>query len=218
MPLSQEGRQAGLRRRWRAVVAAAVALAAAPLFAVTATQPANALGNSLALTPQMGFNDWNAYGCNVSESLIKSTALAMHNNGMQAAGYQYVNIDDCWLTHSRDGSGHLVPDPTKFPDGISGTAAYVHSLGLKLGIYEDAGTMTCAGFPGSLGHETTDANSFASWGVDYLKYDNCYADGVNQSGGGGPSAQSRYTTMRDALAATGRPILFSLCDWGIQNP
>jgi alpha-galactosidase len=166
----------------------------------------------------MGFNDWNAYGCNVSESLIKSTALAMHNNGMQAAGYQYVNIDDCWLLKNRNSAGQLVPDPAKFPDGISGTAAYVHSLGLKLGIYEDAGTMTCAGYPGSLGHESTDANSFASWGVDYLKYDNCYADGVNQTGNGGPSAQSRYTTMRDALAATGRPILFSLCDWGFQSP
>ncbi|MEY9910250.1 alpha-galactosidase [Catenulispora sp. MAP12-49] len=207
-----------LRRTWRATVAVAVSLTAAPLLALGAAQPAHALNNSLALTPQMGFNDWNAYGCNVSESLIKSTALAMHNDGMQAAGYQYVNIDDCWLTHNRDSSGHLVPDPAKFPDGISGTAAYVHSLGLKLGIYEDAGTMTCAGYPGSLGHETTDANSFASWGVDYLKYDNCYSDGVNQTSNGGPSAQSRYTTMRDALAATGRPILFSLCDWGFQNP
>jgi alpha-galactosidase len=206
------------RRSWYAAVAAATSLAAIPLIAFTVSAPpAQALNNQLALTPQMGFNDWNAYGCNVSESLIKSTALAMHNNGMQAAGYQYVNIDDCWLLNNRDSSGHLVPDPGKFPDGISGTAAYVHSLGLKLGIYEDAGTKTCAGYPGSLGHETTDANSFASWGVDYLKYDNCYADGVNQSGGGGPSAQSRYTAMRDALAATGRPILYSLCSWGRDN-
>jgi alpha-galactosidase len=167
------------------------------------------LGNGLALTPQMGFNDWNAYGCNVSESLIKSTALAMHNNGMQAAGYTYVNIDDCWMTHTRDSSGRLVPDPTKFPDGIKGTADYVHTLGLKLGIYEDAGTATCAGYPGSLGHETTDAATFASWGVDYLKYDNCNNNGV--------PGQSRYTAMRDALAATGRPILYSLCNWGQEN-
>jgi alpha-galactosidase len=216
--MTRTDRGTHLRRMWRATAAVAVSLAAAPLLALGMAQPAHALNNNLALTPQMGFNDWNAYGCNVSESLIKSTALAMHNDGMQAAGYQYVNIDDCWLTHNRDSSGHLVPDPAKFPDGISGTAAYVHSLGLKLGIYEDAGTMTCAGFPGSLGHEQTDANSFASWGVDYLKYDNCYSDGVNQTSNGGPSAQSRYTTMRDALAATGRPILFSLCDWGFQNP
>ncbi|NUR27778.1 MAG: alpha-galactosidase [Catenulispora sp.] len=203
---------------WRGAVAATVSVAAVPLIAFTVSAPqAQALGNNLALTPQMGFNDWNAYGCNVSESLIKSTALAMHNNGMQAAGYQYVNIDDCWLTHNRDGSGRLVPDPAKFPDGISGTATYVHSLGLKLGIYEDAGTLTCAGYPGSLGHEQTDADTFASWGVDYLKYDNCYSDGVHQTSTGGPSAQSRYTTMRDALARTGRPILFSLCNWGFEN-
>ena len=215
--MDRNNRRTHLRRIWRATVAAAVSLVAAPLLALGAAQPAHALNNQLALTPQMGFNDWNAYGCNVSESLIKSTALAMHNDGMQAAGYQYVNIDDCWLTHNRDSSGQLVPDPSKFPDGISGTAAYVHSLGLKLGIYESAGTKTCAGYPGSLNHEQTDANSFAAWGVDYLKYDNCYADGVNQSGGGGPSSQSRYTAMRDALAKTGRPILFSLCSWGRDN-
>nr|WP_234327302.1 ricin-type beta-trefoil lectin domain protein [Streptomyces sp. NRRL WC-3742] len=169
----------------------------------------------------MGFNDWNAYGCNVSESLIKSTALAMHDNGMQSAGYEYVNIDDCWMTHSRGSDGRLVPDPGKFPDGIKGTADYVHSLGLKLGIYESAGLQTCAGFPGSLGHETADAQSFAAWGVDYLKYDNCYAGPgcwLNTCPNGNKApAQTRYTAMRDALAATGRPILFSLCNWGEEN-
>ena len=140
------------RRRACRALAAAVSLAAAPLLALGTAQPARALGNGLALTPQMGFNDWNAYGCNVSESLIKSTALAMHNNGMQAAGYQYVNIDDCWM-HPQPGRLRATwcPDPAKFPDGISGTAAYVHSLGLKLGIYEDAGTTTCAGYPGQPG-------------------------------------------------------------------
>jgi alpha-galactosidase len=196
-------------RAGRLVAAVALAVAMSPAVALVATAPAEALGNGLARTPQLGFNDWNAYGCNVSESLIKSTALAMHNNGMQAAGYQYVNIDDCWLTHNRDSAGNLVPDRNKFPDGISGTAAYVHSLGLKLGIYEDAGTATCAGYPGSLGHERQDANTFASWGVDYLKYDNCNNTGV--------SAKTRYTAMRDALAATGRPILFSLCNWGQES-
>jgi len=191
------------------VLAAVVAAASAPLLALGTAAPAQALANGLALTPQMGFNDWNAYGCNVSESLIKSTALAMHNDGMQAAGYQYVNIDDCWMTKSRNSAGQLVPDPTKFPDGISGTASYVHSLGLKLGIYESAGTQTCAGYPGSLNYETTDANSFAAWGVDYLKYDNCNNQGI--------SGQTRYTTMRNALQATGRPILFSLCSWGQES-
>ncbi|GAA1949822.1 glycoside hydrolase family 27 protein [Kitasatospora viridis] len=202
-----------IRRLTRSLLAkAAVLLLLAPLAPaalLAAAPPAAALDNGLATTPPLGFNDWNAYGCNVSEALIKATADAMHSNGMQAAGYQYVNIDDCWMTSNRDAAGHLVPDPAKFPDGISGTAAYVHGLGLKLGIYEDAGTATCAGYPGSLGHETQDAASFAAWGVDYLKYDNCSNQGI--------SATTRYTAMRDALRATGRPILFSLCNWGQES-
>ena len=197
------------KRPLRTVLSGLLVLATVPAITLAFAPDAQALGNGLARTPQLGFNDWNAYGCNVSESLIESTARAMHNDGMQAAGYQYVNIDDCWLTHSRDSHGNLVPDPHKFPDGISGTAKYVHSLGLKLGIYESAGTATCAGYPGSLGHEQQDANSFAAWGVDYLKYDNCNNQGI--------SARQRYTAMRDALAKTGRPILFSLCNWGQEN-
>jgi len=195
-----------------AVAAAATAtmtVAVTPIALVTTAPPALALDNGLARTPPMGFNDWNAYGCNVSDSLIRSTARAMHDNGMQAAGYQYVNIDDCWMTRNRDANGNLVPDPAKFPNGIAALADYVHSLGLKLGIYEDGGSATCAGFPGSLGHERQDATLFASWGVDYLKYDNCNNQGV--------SARTRYTAMRDALAATGRPIVFSLCNWGQEN-
>ncbi|MGC0313850.1 glycoside hydrolase family 27 protein [Kitasatospora acidiphila] len=203
-----------IRRLTRALLGRAAVLAlllpGVPAVVLTATAPpAAALDNGLATTPQMGFNDWNAFGCNVSEALIKSTADAMHSNGMQAAGYDYVNIDDCWMTSTRDANGNLVPDPAKFPDGIAGTAAYVHGLGLKLGIYEDGGTATCAGYPGSLGHEREDAASFAAWGVDYLKYDNCNNTGV--------SATTRYTAMRDALAATGRPILFSLCNWGQES-
>ena len=181
--------------------------------AVTAA-PAAALDNGLALTPPMGFNDWNAFGCNVSEQLIEQTADYLVSSGLKDAGYTYVNIDDCWMTHTRDADGQLVPDPVKFPDGIKGTADYVHSKGLKLGIYEDAGTQTCAGYPGSLGHETTDAQSFADWGVDYLKYDNCN----NQSDGSRADYVKRYTAMRDALKATGRPIVYSLCEWGEQNP
>jgi alpha-galactosidase len=191
----------------RALAALLLAVAAVPVaLLVAAPPPAAALGNGLARTPPMGWNDWNAFGCNTSETLVEQTADYIVNSGMKAAGYQYVNIDDCWLTSSRDSSGNLVPDPAKFPDGISGTAAYVHSLGLKLGIYESAGTATCAGYPGSLGHEQQDANSFASWGVDYLKYDNCNNQGV--------ADQTRYTAMRDALANTGRPIVYSLCNWG----
>ncbi|WP_051969430.1 glycoside hydrolase family 27 protein [Kitasatospora azatica] len=198
------------RRRAAALTVLALLVPIAPAVALATAPAAVALDNSLATTPQLGFNDWNAYGCDVSEALIKSTAQAMHTNGMQAAGYSYVNIDDCWMTKTRDASGALVPDPVKFPDGITGTAAYVHSLGLKLGIYEDAGSATCAGYPGSLGHETQDANSFAAWGVDYLKYDNCNNQGL--------PAQPRYTAMRDALKATGRPILYSLCNWGDESP
>src|SRR4051812_19629814 len=202
----------GVMSRGRGLVALACAIAS---LAVAAA-PASALDNGLALTPPMGYNDWNAFGCNVSEALIKETALAMHTNGMQDAGYEYVNIDDCWLTHSRDAGGHLVPDPVKFPDGIKGTADYVHSLGLKLGIYEDAGSLTCAGYPGSYGHETTDAQDFADWGVDYLKYDNC-----NTVPGTADDQQDyidRYSRMRDALKKTGRNIVYSLCEWGNFTP
>jgi hypothetical protein len=194
-------------------VLATLACAAATLAGAA---PAAALDDGLARTPPMGFNDWNAFGCNVSESLIKDTALAIHTNGLEDAGYQYVNIDDCWMTRTRDANGHLVPDPVKFPSGIKGTADYVHSLGLKLGIYEDAGTATCAGYPGSYGHETVDAQDFADWGVDYLKYDNCNT--VPGTADTQPQFIDRYSRMRDALKATGRPIVYSLCEWGVQNP
>jgi len=154
-------------RLWAAVVLAR------PAAVVAVAPSAHALGNGLALTPPMGWNDWNAYGGNVSEQLVEQTALAMHDDGMQAAGYSYVNIDDCWMSASRDANVNLVANPSKFPDGIAAVASYVHSLGLKLGIYEDAGTATCQGYPGSYGHEQQDADLFASWGVDYLKYDWC---------------------------------------------
>jgi alpha-galactosidase len=196
----------------------ALALLVVPVTALASalalgSGPALALGNGLALTPPMGFNDWNAYGCNVSEQLIEQTALAIHNNGMQAAGYQYVNIDDCWMASSRNASGNLVANSAKFPDGIAAVASYVHSLGLKLGIYEDAGTATCAGFPGSYGHEQQDASLFASWGVDYLKYDWCNIPFSSFPGQSHQQvAQTLYTRMRDALAASGRSIVFSMCN------
>ncbi|MGF1425582.1 NEW3 domain-containing protein [Kitasatospora sp. LaBMicrA B282] len=197
-----------MRKTWAMLTTTALAAAALVGIPMTAT-PAAALGNDLALTPPMGWNDWNAFGCGVSEQLVEQTADKIVSSGLAAAGYQYVNIDDCWLTHSRDAAGNLVPDPTKFPDGIKGVADYVHAKGLKLGIYESAGTLTCAGYPGSLGHEKQDAAAFASWGVDYLKYDNCYNQGV-------PAIQ-RYSAMRDALAATGRPIVYSICSWGTDD-
>jgi alpha-galactosidase len=160
----------------------------------------------------MGWNSWNGFHCDdLNETLVRQTADAIASNGLAQLGYQYVNLDDCWMATSRDANGNLQADPAKFgPDGIRGLADYVHSKGLKLGIYESAGTATCAGRPGSLGHETADARSFASWGVDYLKYDNCNNEGQ-------PDA-ARYQAMGDALRATGRPIVYSLCNWGLASP
>ncbi|GII77382.1 alpha-galactosidase [Sphaerisporangium rufum] len=189
----------------------AAALAAGSLTAVGgATSPVAALDNGLARTPQMGWNDWNSFGCNVNDGLVRQTADIMVSSGMKDAGYTYVNIDDCWSTKSRNAAGDLVPDPQKFPNGIKAVADYVHSKGLKLGIYSSAGTTTCAGYPASLNYERRDAALWASWGIDYLKYDNC---GDHQ----GKNGQQRYTAMRDALAATGRQILYSLCNWGQES-
>jgi alpha-galactosidase len=207
---SAAGRVTRSAALWAAL---ALALPTAPVAALALAPPALALGNGLAPTPPMGWNDWNAYGCNVSEQLVEQTALAMHNDGMQAAGYQYVNIDDCWMSSSRAAGGSLAANPAKFPDGIAAVASYVHSLGLKLGIYEDAGTATCAGFPGSYGHEQQDASLFASWGVDYLKEDWCNIPFSSFPGQSHQQvAQTLYARMRDALAAAGRPILFSMCN------
>ena len=199
------------RRLGVSIAAAALTVGTvAAVQVLSATAPAQAVDNGLAKTPPMGFNDWNSFGCNVDEQLIEQTADYFVSSGLKDAGYTYVNIDDCWLEKTRSADGHLVPDPVKFPDGIKGTADYVHSKGLKLGIYEDAGTKTCAGYPGSLGHEQTDANDFAAWGVDYLKYDNCN----NQSDGTLADFKARYTAMGDALKNTGRPIVYSICEWG----
>jgi Alpha galactosidase A len=147
-------------RRITALFAAGIAAATmAVAVGIPTAAPAHALDDGLAVTPPMGWNDWNAFGCNVSEQLVEQTAAAMVADGMKAAGYDYVNIDDCWALPQRDANGNLVPDPAKFPDGIKAVADYVHSLGMKLGIYEDSGTHTCSshGFPGSLGHEYQDA-------------------------------------------------------------
>ena len=160
----------------------------------------------LAATPPMGWNSWNTFQCNITEALIKQIADTFVSSGMQAAGYQYVNVDDCWMD-GRDASGNLRWNATKFPSGIPALADYVHAKGLKLGIYETPNTRTCVGIyggiaatvaVGSLGHETADAQTFASWGVDYLKYDKCQ----------GPL--SAFAVMRDALRATGRSIFYSI--------
>jgi len=188
-----------------------LATAAAMMLSMVALTPADALDNGLARTPPMGWNSWNSFHCDVSAKLVEETADAMVTSGMKAAGYVYVNIDDCWLLKKRGPRGDLVPDPRKFPRGIDAVATYVHRKGLKLGIYESAGAKTCAGYPGSIGHEKEDAAQFARWGVDYLKYDNC---GDYQ----GETYVQRYTAMRDALARTGRPMVYSLCEWGNEAP
>jgi alpha-galactosidase len=165
--------------------------------------------NKLAPTPPMGWNSWNKFGCNVSEDLIKSMTDAMVKSGMKDAGYQYVVIDDCWQV-SRDKEGNIVPDAQRFPNGMKAVADYVHSQGLKFGIYSDAGTGTCQKRPGSRGHEFQDARSYAAWVVDYLKYDWCNT--------GTQDAQASYATIRQALDASGRPIVLSICEWGKHKP
>jgi alpha-galactosidase len=198
-----------MRRTLALLLSGLITAITVPFLLLTAA-PAQALDNGLALTPQMGWNNWNTFGCDINETLVRQTADLLVSTGMAAAGYEYVNIDDCWSERQRDSSGNLVADRNKFPNGMKALADYVHGKGLKLGIYSSAGTTTCAGYPASLGYEQRDAALWASWGIDYLKYDNC---GDHQ----GQSAQARYTAMRDALAATGRPILYSLCNWGQEN-
>jgi len=169
------------------------------------------LGNRLGLTPQMGWNSWNHFACKIEEKLIKETADAMVSTGLSALGYKYVNLDDCWAELNRDSQGNLVPKASTFPSGIKSLADYVHAKGLKLGIYSDAGTQTCSlTMPGSLGHEEQDAKTFASWGIDYLKYDNCNNKNINP--------KERYPIMSKALLNSGRSIFFSLCEWGQQDP
>jgi alpha-galactosidase len=189
--------------------------AAAPAVAADRrAADAPALADGLALTPPMGFNNWNSTHCRAdfNEAMVEGIADLFVAKGLKDAGYRYVNLDDCWALPDRDQNGRLVPDPVRFPHGIKAVADYVHAKGLKLGIYTSAGTKTCnsAGFPGALGHEYSDAQQFADWGVDYLKYDNCNNQGVD--------AKQRYTTMRDALKATGRPIVYSICEWGENRP
>ena len=160
----------------------------------------------------MGWNSWNHFGCEINENVIKAAADKMVQLGLAELGYKYVNVDDCWAVREgtlRDEQGNVVVDKTRFPSGIKALADYVHSKGLLFGIYSDAGEFTCAGQPGSLGYEEIDAKQYAAWGVDYLKYDNCYNKGI--------PAKDRYQRMHDALNATGRPIFYSLCNWGEQD-
>jgi alpha-galactosidase len=168
---------------------------------------AQAWNNGLARTPPMGWNSWNHYCFNVKDADIRRAADAMVSSGMAELGYQYINIDDGWAA-GRDSQGKILPGPN-FPD-MTALAAYVHSKGLKFGLYTCAGSQTCTNRPGSAGYEIQDAQTYASWGVDYLKEDWCQTEGEYSS--------AAYKTMANALVATGRPICFSLCNWGIDQP
>jgi alpha-galactosidase len=165
----------------------------------------------LAQLPPMGWNSWNTFGWQINEQLILEMADLMASQGYREAGYEYLVIDDCWSLRERGKDGRIVPDPEKFPHGMKAVADYVHSKGLKFGMYSCAGVRTCAGYPGSYDHEFVDAQTFADWGVDFLKYDFC---NFPQSG----NCKARYLTMSMALKATGREILFSACNWGMEEP
>ncbi|MFT3790453.1 MAG: glycoside hydrolase family 27 protein [Rudaea sp.] len=189
------------------------------LCAVAASPGAQAAGSAadLAPTPQMGFNNWNSTHCRTefNEAMIRGIADKFIELGLKDAGYTYVNIDDCWAESERDADGNLVVDAKRFPHGLKALADYIHSKGLKFGVYTSAGAHTCAtteegGFPGALHHEKQDAALFASFGVDYLKYDNCNNENID--------ARIRYRAMGEALRATGRPIFYSLCEWGENKP
>jgi len=185
-------------------------LGAAALVAIVLRAQAGDSGfNDLAKTPPMGWNSWNKFACNVSEKLIKETADALVETGMKDAGYEYIVIDDCWQV-SRDATGNIVPDADRFPSGMKALADYVHSKGLKFGLYSDAGTATCQKRPGSKGFEEKDARQYAAWSVDYLKYDWCSTEGQD--------AREAYSRMSRALQSAGRPIVFSICEWGNSQP
>ncbi|MBF4518002.1 glycoside hydrolase family 27 protein [Flavobacterium sp. ANB] len=164
----------------------------------------------LAMTPPMGWNSWNTFGTSIDEKLVKETADIMVSSGMAAAGYKYIVLDDGWMTRERDVNGDLVPDPVKFPNGMKAVIDYVHNKGLKFGLYNCAGTQTCAGYPGTRGYEYQDARFYAKLGIDFLKYDWCNTKGI--------TAPEAYTTMSNALKTAGRPIVFSLCEWGDNQP
>ncbi len=165
--------------------------------------------DNLAMTPPMGWNSWNRFGCDINEKIIRETADAIISNGMKEAGYNYIVIDDCWQI-GRDSLGFILADPERFPSGMKSLAEYIHAKGLRFGLYTCAGRKTCQERPGSRGYEYQDALTYARWGIDFLKMDWCNSDGQN--------AKESYTLMRDALYNAGHPLVFSLCEWGLSKP
>lgn len=180
------------------------------LALMLSTQAISQKFENLANTPPMGWNSWNTFRTEINETLVKEIADKFVESGLKKAGYEYIVLDDGWMNENRDENGNLIADPIKFPSGMKALADYIHSKGLKFGIYNCAGAKTCAGFPGSRGHEYQDAQQYASWGVDYLKYDWCNTKNINAIGA--------YTTMRDAIYDADRPIVFSICEWGDNAP
>lgn len=165
----------------------------------------------------MGYNTWNDLGCSdMTEANVKHAADSIISTGLRASGYEYINLDDCWQSYDRDSvTGRLQGDPNRFPSGMKVLGDYIHGLGLKFGIYTDRGSKTCAGFPGSLGHEDLDAQTFADWGVDYVKEDNCYSStGPNDK----DTLFTQFALFRDGLNKTGRPVFFSVCGGGDEMP
>lgn len=180
------------------------------LIFFTITAEAQTSRNQLAPTPPMGWMTWNMFKGEINEQLIRETADAMVENGFRDAGYKYIFIDDLWQG-GRDRHNNIIPDPQKFPNGIKAVADYVHSKGLKLGIYSDAAPLTCGGWTASYGFEEQDARTFASWGIDYLKYDYCNAPEDSTT------ARMRYKKMAEALSKSGRDIVLGICEWGQRN-
>jgi alpha-galactosidase len=170
--------------------------------------PASAPGR--APTPPMGWNSWNRFGCRIDETLIRETADALVSSGMLSAGYRYLNIDDCWEAQERDADGNLAVDSARFPSGMRALVDYVHARGLQVGIYSSGGTRTCQRRPATLDHEVADARLFAAWGIDYIKYDNCFAERRPE--------QVRFRAMIEAVKAAARPTVFSICEWGEARP
>lgn len=168
----------------------------------------------LARTPPMGWNSWNRFSGGVSESIVQQIATAIVSSGMKDAGYQYVIVDDTWQANARDADGNIVADSARFPSGIQALAEHVHGLGLSFGLYSDRGTKTCAGRPGSFGYEERDAETYAAWGVDYLKYDNCYIPSGRDNS---LAMEEDYRKMRTALQVAGRPIVYSICAWWFHD-
>ena len=207
-------------RKLRSVLAAGLLLLSATMTVFTTTTAAQALDNGVARTPPMGWNSWNTFGCSINESLIRGMADSIVSSGMRDAGYQYVVVDDCWMNPNRDSSGNLQGDPTRFPSGMKALGDYIHAKGLKFGIYSGPGPTTCQRLEASWQHELQDFQTFAKWGVDYLKYDWCGYSSVLAPGETNqqlPVLKRPYQVGRTALNQVPRDIIYSLCQYGWGN-